>query len=32
MALIGVRKPPPNGSFIMSRADRVDEPDDELRL
>jgi len=29
---MGVRKFPPNGSLIMFKVDRVDEPDDELRL
>ena len=32
MALIGDRKAPPNGSFIISKADKVEDPDDEFRL
>jgi hypothetical protein len=32
MALIGVRKAPPNGSLIISKADNVEEPDEEFRL
>ena len=32
MALIGDRTPPPNGSLIISKADSVEEPDEEFRL